>query len=110
MKALLMARGGVLSAKKKLSDGQEHTLYFKAKTPDEIATFLGAERRYTADEAGDLAREKRRAEFIASSLCDEGGAVLMTLEEARQIPTLLKPEICALIFEGSSNPGDAGNA
>lgn len=108
-KSLLLFRGGVRSTTKKLADGNEHAIHYKAKTPDEIATFLGAERRYTQDEAGDLAREKRRAEFIASSLCDEGGQPLMTADEARGIPNTLKPELCALIVDGSNKTSDAGN-
>lgn len=107
-KSLLMVRGGVRSAKKVLSDGNEHTLYFQARMPNEIAVFMGAERRFTEDEAGDLAREKARARFIASSLCDESGQPLMTLDEAMAIPQTLKPEICAMVVLGSNQPGEAG--
>jgi hypothetical protein len=107
-KSLLMFRGGVRSAKKELADGQEHTLYYLAKTPNEIAVFLGAQSRFTNDEKGDLARQKMRAEFIASSLCDEEGAPLMTKDEAMLIPATLKPELCELIVVGSNNIGDAG--
>jgi len=107
-KALLMFRGGVRSATKTLADGQEHTLHYRAKTPDEIAVFLGAQTRFTNDEAGDLARQKARAKFIASSLCDEAGEPLMTDAEAALIPATYKPELCEMIITGSSEIGDAG--
>lgn len=107
-KALLMFRGGVRSAVKKLSDGQEHTLYYRAKTPDEIAVFLGSQSRFTNDEAGDLARQKTRAKFIASSLCDEAGAPLLTEADAALIPATLKPELCEMIVVGSNEIGDVG--
>lgn len=107
-KALLMFRGGVRSTVKKLADGQEHTLHYLAKTPDEIAVFLGSQGRFTNDEAGDLARQKTRAKFIASSLCDESGAALMTEAEAALIPATLKPDLCEMIVIGSNEIGDAG--
>jgi hypothetical protein len=107
-KALLMYRGGVRSAVKKLADGEDHTLFYKAKTPDEIAVFLGAQGRFTNDEAGDLARQKMRAEFIATSMCTEDGTPLMTKAEALLIPATLKPELCELIVRGSNDIGEAG--
>jgi hypothetical protein len=107
-KSLLMFRGGVRSTVKRLADGNEHTLFYKAKTPDEIALFLGAQGRFTPDEAGDLARQKTRAKFIASSLCNEDGTLLMTEAEAALIPATLKPELCELIVIGSNDIGDAG--
>lgn len=105
-----MARGGILSAKKTLSDGNEHTIYFRAKTPAEVVAFSGAERRYADDDKGDLAREKARAKFIAESLCDEAGAPLLTEAEAMQIPATLKPELCGMVLTGSNAPGEAGKA
>ena len=110
VKELLLFRGGVRSATKKLADGQEHTLYYKAKTPDEIAVFLGSQSRFTNDETGDLARQKTRAKFIASSLCNEDGSPLLTESEAMMIPATLKPELCELIVVGSNEIGDAGKA
>jgi hypothetical protein len=108
MKALLMYRGGVCSAKKKLVDGEEHTLFFKAKTPTDVAMFSGAETRWqNLDDKAMKAREDRRAAFIASSLCDEQGTLLMTEAEAQCIPATLKPELCSMIIEGSSETGDA---
>lgn len=107
-KSLLMFRGGVRTAKKKLSDGNEHVLHFKAKTPDEIALFLGAQNRVTDDEAGDLARQVIRARFIATSLCHEDGSLLMTEEEARLVPATLKPQLCEMILVGSNEIGEAG--
>lgn len=107
-KSLLLFRGGVRSAKKKLADGNQHTLYYKAKTPDEIAMFIGATQRITDDEAGDLMRQTVRARFIATSLCHEDGALLLTEDEARLIPATLKPELCQLIMEGSNDIGEAG--
>jgi hypothetical protein len=98
-----MARGGVCTADRKLADGEEHTLHFKAKTPTEVALFSAAESRWqnTGDEAVKE-REKRRAAFIASSLCDESGALLMTEAEAEQIPASLRPELCSMILDGSA--------
>lgn len=107
-KSLLMFRGGVRSVSKKLADGEEHMLFYKAKTPNEIAVFLGAQGRFTQDEAGDLARQKTRAKFIAESLCNEDGSPLMTEAEAQMIPATLKPELCELIVTGSNEIGDAG--
>lgn len=107
-KSLLMFRSGVRSAVKKLADGQDHTLYYKAKTPDEIALFLGAQNRVSDDEAGDIARQRTRAKFIATSLCNEDGTLLMTEAEANLIPATLKPELCTLIITGSNDIGDAG--
>ncbi len=107
-KSLLMFRGGIRTATKKLADGNEHQLHYKAKTPDEIAVFLGAQGRFTQDEAGDLARQRTRAKFIASSLCNEDGTPLMTEAEAMLIPATLKPELCELIVVGSNEIGDAG--
>lgn len=108
-KALLMFRGGVRSAVRKFADGQEHTLHYLAKTPDEIAVFLGAQSRFSNDEAGDLGRQKSRAKFIASSLCDESGTPLMTDAEAALIPATFKPELCEMIITGSSEVGELGN-
>lgn len=107
-KSLLMFRGGVRSATKTLSDGQEHTLHYKAKTPNEISVFLGSQTRFSEDEAGDLARQVSRAKFIASSLCTEDGAPLMTEQEAQLIPTTLKPQLCEMIVIGSNDIGEAG--
>ena len=107
-KSLLMVRGGVKSAKRKLADGNEHTLYFNAKTPNEIALFLGAQNRISDDEAGDIARQDLRAKFIATALCNEDGSPLLTFEEAQRIPATLKPELCNMIVMGSNEIGDAG--
>ena len=108
MKELLMvARGGVLSATKTLSDGNEHTLYFKARTAAEVVAFAGAEKRFPDTDEGDLAREKNRAKFIADSLCDEAGAALMTVDEAMLIPSTFKPELCGMVLTGSNKAGKA---
>lgn len=109
-KALLLFRGGLRSGKKKLADGNEHTLHFKAKTPEEIALFLGAQNRVPDDEAGDLFRQELRAKFIATALCNEDGSILLTLPEARLIPATLKPQLCAMILTGSDEIGEAGKA
>lgn len=103
-----MYRGGVRSATKTLADGKEHTLYYKAKTPNEIAAFLGAQQRIADDAAGDAERQKTRARFIAESLCNEDGAQLMTFEEAQLIPVTLKPQLCEMVILGSNEIGDAG--
>lgn len=109
-KSLLMFTGGVRSGDVKLADGNEYKVHFKSKTPDEVTLFLGAERRYTNDDAGDLAREKGRAKFIAASLCNEAGEPFMTEAEARMIPASFKPVLCNLIVEDSSKVGaDVGN-
>lgn len=117
-KSLLMFRGGVRSAVKKLATGelneigepitQEHTLYYKAKTPNELAAHFGAEGAFAADEAGSVARQKHRARFIASSMCDESGEPLMTVAEAEMILGSLKAEIVNMIVIGSNEAGDAG--
>jgi hypothetical protein len=107
-KSLLLFRGGIRSAEKTLGDGQVHTLHFKAKTPNELAVFLGASGRIENTEAGDLGRQRMRAEFIASALCNEDGTPLLTVDEAILIPATLKPELCAMIIEGSNSIGEAG--
>lgn len=107
-KSLLMFRGGVRSEKKKLVDGKEHDLHFLARTPNEIALFLGAQNRITDDAAGDVERQDLRARFIANSLCHPDGSPLMTFEEAQLIPATLKPEIIQMVILGSSSIGDAG--
>lgn len=111
-KSLLMYRGGVRTAKKTLADGNDHTLHYKAKTPTEIALFVGAQGRLRdkTDEQSDVAWQKLQAQFIASSLCNEDGSPLLTEAEALLIPTTLKPEICWLITSGSNEAGGVGNA
>jgi hypothetical protein len=108
-KSLLMVRGGVRCVKKTLADGKEHDIFYKARTPNEIALYLGAESRVPNDENGDLMRQKSRAQFIADSLCNEDGSVLMSLDEALMVPATLKPELCRLIVQGSNEIGEAGN-
>lgn len=108
-KSLLMYRGGVRATQKTLADGKEHTLHFKARTPSEVAQYLAAEARFENTDVGVRAREKMRADFIADSLCTETGEPLMTASEALLIPATLKPEICMLVVQGSSELGtDAG--
>jgi hypothetical protein len=108
MKSLLMFHGGIRSAKKTLVDGEEHTLYFKAKTPAEITAFVGSQQRLKDNEEGDKLRQKQRAEFIASSMCDEDGKLEFTVEEAMLIPATLKPELCQMILVESNTPGESG--
>jgi hypothetical protein len=118
MKSLLMFRGGVRSATKALNTGkvdaegkpvtEEHTLYYKARTPNELAAHFGAESAFTNDEAGSVARQKHRAKFIAASMCDEAGQSLMTTAEAELILGSLKAEIVNMIVVGSNESGDAG--
>lgn len=107
-KSLLLFSAGIRAVKKTLVDGNEHTLHFRVKTPQEITMFLGSERRYAEDYEGDLMRDKKRAEFITSSMCDEAGDPLLTLEQAMQIPSTLKPELCQMIVTGSNTPGTTG--
>lgn len=108
-KSLLMFRGGVRSVVKTLADGNEHTLYYKARTPNELAAYFGAESTFEDGEKGNVARQKHRAKFIAESLCTEDGAPLMTLAEAELIPGSLKAEICGFIVSGSNEAGVAKN-
>lgn len=107
-KSLLLFRGGVRSAVKRLADGNDHTLYYKARTPDEIAVFLGGQQRITPDAAGDLERQRQRAAFLAASLCTETGEPLLTEAEARLIPATFKPELCEMVVMGSNEVGDVG--
>lgn len=107
-KSLLMFRAGVRSVVKTLADGNEHTLYYRARTPNELAAHFGAESAFTQDADGNVARQKHRARFIAAALCDEAGEPLMTPAEAENITGQLKAEICAFIVEGSNQPGEAG--
>lgn len=109
-KSLLMYRGGVRSVVKRLADGNEHTLYYKAKTPNELAAYYGAEAAFAEDEKGNVERQKFRARFIAGSLCTEAGEPLLTPAEAELITGTLKGEICAFIAIGSNEAGNAGNS
>ncbi len=117
-KSILMFRGGIRSEKKNLWTGKtddegkpvtvEHTLYYKARTPNELAAHFGAEGAFTSDEAGSVARQKHRAKFIAASLCTESGDPLMTVAEAELILGGLKSEIVNMVVIGSNEAGDAG--
>lgn len=108
MKSLLMFHGGIRTATKTLIDGEEHVLYFKAKTPAEVAAYVGAERRVPDTAEGDNLRQKTRAIFIATSMCDVEGVLMFTAQEAELIPATLKPELCNMILEGSNTPGESG--
>lgn len=108
-KSLLMYRGGVLSVVRKLVDGQDHTLHYKAKTPNEMAAYFGAQQVLEPGEVGAVARQKLHAKFIAESLCDPEGVLLMTPAEAELIPAALKSEICDFILVGSNKTGVSGN-
>lgn len=108
-KALLLYRGGVRSVVRTLADGAEHTLYYKARTPNELAVYFGAESTFGDDEKGNLARQKARARFIADSLCTEDGEPLLTLAEAELVPGTLKAEICQFVIAGSNEAGPEKN-
>jgi len=108
-KALLLFRGGVRSVVRTLSDGAEHTLYYKARTPNELAAYFGAESSFSDDEKGNVARQKARARLIAESLCTEDGQALLTLAEAELVPGTLKAEICQFIIAGSNEAGPEKN-
>jgi hypothetical protein len=112
--SLFTFRSGIREVKRKLGDGQEHTLYFRAKTPSELALFMGAEKRYPETDAGDILRETTRAEFIATSLCDEAGELLFRSKgekgnekpDPQLIPPLMKLELSFMIMQ-ESNRSDA---
>lgn len=106
--SLFTFRSGIREVKRKLGDGQVHTLYFKAKTPNELALFMGAEKRYPATDEGDILRETTRADFIASSLCDEAGNLLFGKgkADAQSIAPLMKMELAFMIVS-ESNRSDA---
>jgi hypothetical protein len=101
----LLARGGVRAFKLMLGTKaapQERSIYFKAKSSQEIAVFLGAERRYPDNEQGDVLRERTRASFIATALCDEAGSLAFkSAEEAMALPNLVKLELCNSIVRES---------
>lgn len=114
--ALFTFRSGIREVKRKLGDGQEHSLYFKVKTPNELALYLGAEKRYPETAEGDLLREATRAEFVASSLCDEAGELLFASKaegkkaagkpDPQTIPPMMKMELAFMILT-ESNRSDA---
>lgn len=107
-KSLLMFRGGVRSVKKLLADGKEHDLFYKARTPNELAQHFGAANALPNDGDGAVSLQKLRAKFIAASLCTEDGEPLMTIAEAENIPGTLKNEIVLMVSQGSAEIGDAG--
>lgn len=101
-KALFMAApGGTV----KSEEWEGHTIYFRTRTPNEIACFAGGERRYEQTQEGDLQREVARSAFVADALCNEDGSPLMTAQEAQSIPPLVKFELAMLIVTGSSKIG-----
>lgn len=106
-----MFRGGVRAFEKKLADadGVEHSFYYKARTPNELAAFAGTEAVFRAKEteADFVARAKSHARFLASSLCTESGDPLVTPQEAELIPAGLKLDLLAEIVKGSNEAGDA---
>lgn len=108
--ALFAAPGGTIKeGELNLATGAQK-LFYRTRTPNEIACFAGAERRYSQSEEGDLQREVSRAAFVADSFCDEDGKPLMTKEEAQRVPTLVKFDLCMLVVTGSSTIGEAGKA
>jgi hypothetical protein len=108
-KSLLMYRGGVRSVVRKLVDGQDHTLHFKARTPNEMAAFFGSLDLIEKGPKGNVDRQKIQAAFIADALCNEDGTQLMTPADAELIPGSLKVEICAFITTESNKAGTSGN-
>jgi hypothetical protein len=108
-KSLLMYRGGVRSVVKKLVDEQEHTLHYRAKTPNELAAFFGGLHVLQPGEEGAVARQKLQAKLIAESLCHPDGEPLMTLADAELVPASLKAQICDFILVGSNETGVSGN-
>jgi len=108
---LFAAPGGtVKSGSITLADGSKETLYYRTRTPNEIACFAGGERRYSQTEDGDLQREVARAGFVAAAFCNEDGTTLMSAQEAQGIPSLVKFDLCMMVVTGSSQIGDAGKA
>lgn len=101
-KSALLYRGGVKSVQRKLVDGELHTLFYKARTPEELAAYFGAQQTFKEDEKGAVERQKHRAKFISESLVNEDGSPLLTYEEARGIPGTLKVEIVSFIIAGSN--------
>lgn len=107
-KSRLLFRGGIRSFTKTYEDETVETFHYKARTPNELAAFVGGENVLKDDAAGGIARQKHRAQFLASSLCTETGEALVTVAEAEMIPGTLKAEICNLIVVGSNDVGEAG--
>jgi hypothetical protein len=101
-KSLLLFRGGIRTITKTLADGQEHKLYYKARTPNELAHHFGAEEAFSKDADGQVARQKHRARFIADAMCNEDGTQFVTIAEAEKILGSLKAELCNLIIVGSN--------
>lgn len=100
MKGLLYV-GGVRSFDIKLS-GKLHAVHFKTKSPAEIAAFAGAERRYPDNSDGDLLRERTRASFLATSICDEAGSLSFeSVDEAMNLPNVVKLELCNRVIAES---------
>lgn len=104
----LLFRGGVRAFAKVYEDGTSETFHYKARTPNELAAFSGAENVLGTDAEGAVKRQKLRAKFIAESLCDESGEPVVTAAEAEKIPAPTKVELCQLILDGSNEVGDAG--
>lgn len=109
MKHLLIASGDTKERSVKLADGEDHKLYFKQLTPDEIASFLGAVNRIPDTEKGDIERQKLQANLIALSMRNETGEPLMSKEEAGKVPVMMKLKLCSLIIECSGDIGDIKN-
>jgi hypothetical protein len=113
--SLLTFRGGVRSlGKKPLSDGNEHELFYKAMTPQEVATLSGA--LANADKLEDGEARSRRLQtlntkLILKHMCTEDGDPLFESEQqAALVPETLKVELRNLIFTGSNSLTDSGKA
>jgi hypothetical protein len=107
-KERLLARGGILSFKKKYDDGTEETFHYLARTSPECAGFRGALADFANDEKGAIDRDAHMGRLILASMCAADGAPLFTADDVLRIPEGLKAELCVLIISGSSETGDAG--
>jgi hypothetical protein len=84
-----------------------HRIFFKARTPDELALFYSRNARTPATTEGDLESVKLRREFIQASLCNEDGSQLMTMAQAKKLHLTLLPQLCSMICDGSSGVDEA---
>jgi hypothetical protein len=102
--SLFQFRGGVRSlGKKKLVDGNEYELFYKARTPSDVSGFRAGFSSFPDTEQGGIEREQFLTKFIAAAMCNEDGSALFTPQQAALVPDTLKTELALLIVRGSSS-------
>lgn len=90
----LFVSDSIIERKVTLSDGSEHTLYFKELPAIEFRRF------YLAERSGDDDKEaEAMAKLISASLCDADGKPAVTFKQALKLKTSAMQAISTEILE-----------